>query len=109
MKVAIIGSRTVEIHNLEDYLPDEVDTIISGGAIGIDRCAARYAREHNIRLIEFLPDYTAYGRSAPIRRNIEIIDAADMVIAFWDGKSRGTKFVIDRCKKINKPIRVEYV
>ena len=34
------------------------------------------------------------------------LEDADMVLAFWDGKSRGTKFVIDNCKKINKPIRI---
>ena len=39
-------------------------------------------------------------------RDLEIIDNADFVLAFWDGKSRGTKFVIDNCRKINKPIRV---
>ena len=109
MKVAIVGSRTLEINNLEDYLPEGVDTIVSGGAIGMDRCAARYAREHGIKLIEILPDYKSFGKGAPLKRNILIIEAADLVIAFWDGKSRGTKFVIEHCKKINKPIRVEYI
>lgn len=109
MKVAIVGSRTREIFNLEDYLPEGVDTIISGGAVGMDRCAARYAHKHGIRLIEILPDYKSYGRAAPIKRNVEIIEAADLVIAFWDGKSKGTEFVIKHCKKINKPIRVELI
>jgi hypothetical protein len=53
-----------------------------------------------------LPDYKRYGKGAPLKRNLEIIEYADRVIAFWDGKSRGTKFVIDQCEKINKPVEV---
>lgn len=55
---------------------------------------------------KFLPDYEKYGRSAPLKRNINIIEYADLVLAFWDGKNRGTKFVIDNCKKMGIPIRV---
>lgn len=62
--------------------------------------------KNNIRYTEFLPEYKIHGRYAPLKRNLEIIDNADFVLAFWDGKSRGTKFVIDNCRKINKPIRV---
>ena len=47
----------------------------------------------------FLPEYSRYGRSAPLKRNLLIIDYSDLVIAFWDGKSRGTKYVIDHCEK----------
>jgi len=46
-----------------------------------------------------LPKYEKFDRSAPLKRNIEIIEYGDLVLAFWDGKSRGTKFVIDSCKK----------
>ena len=109
MTVAVIGSRDRCIDCFEDYLPDGVDTIISGGARGIDSCAASYARANGLRLIEFLPDYDAFGRSAPLKRNIQIVDAADFVLAFWDGTSRGTKYVIDYCKRINKPFRIEYI
>lgn len=55
---------------------------------------------------EFLPEYEKYGRRAPLVRNDLIIDYADAVIAFWDGKSKGTKYVIDRCKKVNKDIKI---
>ena len=47
----------------------------------------------------FLPEYSRYGRGAPLKRNPQIIEYADVVIAFWDGKSKGTKYVIDNCKK----------
>ena len=58
------------------------------------------------KLTEFMPDYKRYGRGAPMKRNLEIIAYADFVLAFWDGKSRGTKYVIDNCKKQGVPIKV---
>lgn len=106
MKLAIIGSRSLTINNLEDYIPQNTVEIISGGAKGIDNCAKMFALKHSLKYTEFLPNYNLYGKAAPLRRNLEIISYADMVLAFWDGKSRGTKFVIDNCKKINKPIRI---
>ena len=106
MKLAIIGSRSLTINNLEDYIPENTVEIISGGAKGIDSCAKMFALKNSLKYTEFLPKYNLYGRAAPLRRNLEIISYADMVLAFWDGKSRGTKFVIDNCKKINKPIRI---
>lgn len=106
MRVAVIGSRGLSIENLEDYLPENVSEIVSGGARGVDTSARRFAQTHGIKLTEFLPDYEKYGRSAPLKRNITIIENADMVLAFWDGKSRGTKFVIDNCKKRNIPVIV---
>lgn len=106
MKVTIIGSRNLGVIGLENFLPENVTEIISGGARGVDTCAREYAQAHNIQLTEFLPDYTRYGRGAPLKRNLEIIAYADVVLAFWDGKSRGTKYVIDNCKKQGVPIRV---
>ncbi len=106
MKIAIIGSRKLEVSNLEKYLPDNVTEIVSGGAKGIDTCAKRFAVEKGIKLTEFLPEYEKYGRGAPLKRNLQIIDYSDLVIAFWDGNSRGTKYVIDNCKRINKPIKI---
>ena len=106
MKVAVIGSRNIEPENLGDYLPKEVSEIVSGGAKGVDSKARDYAVEHNIKLTEFLPEYNKYKRGAPLKRNIQICEYADRVLAFWDGKSRGTKFVIDYCKNNNIPIEI---
>lgn len=106
MKLAVIGSRNLTV-NLADYLSGmEIDELVSGGARGIDRCVRRYAEERKIPLREFLPDYNRYGKVAPLRRNIEIVEYADAVVAFWDGSSRGTKFVIDACRERSKPIRI---
>ena len=106
MKIAIIGSRNLTVNDLQNYLPANVTEIVSGGAKGIDTCAGEYALAHGIKLTEFLPDYDKYGRSAPLKRNLQIIEYADEVIAFWDGSSRGTKYVIDNCRKLNKKITV---
>ena len=109
MKIAVIGSRKLIVNNLEDYIPAECDEIVSGGAIGIDRCAAAYARQNGIKLTEFMPEYELYGRFAPIKRNYTIVDYADRVIAFWDGESRGTLSVINYCKKTDKECRIVFL
>lgn len=106
MKIAIVGSRNLMLINLEQYLPEDVTEIVSGGAQGIDTCAREYARDNGMKLTEFFPNYSKYGRRAPLVRNDLIIEYSDMVIAFWDGKSRGTKYVIESCKKENKRITV---
>ncbi len=106
MKLAIIGSRGLTVKNLEKYLPSDVTEIVSGGAKGIDTCAMEYALTQGIKLTEILPAYKKYGRSAPLKRNLLIIDYADEVLAFWDGRSRGTKYVIDQCRMKMKKVTV---
>ncbi len=106
MKVAVIGSRGLSVNNLEKYLPEGTTEIVSGGARGVDTSAREYAISHAIKLTEFLPEYDKFGRGAPLRRNITIIEYADLVLAFWDGQSHGTKFMIDNCRKRNIPVRV---
>ena len=106
MKIAIIGSRGLNVANIGSYLPKNVSEIVSGGARGVDMAARSYALSHGLKLTEFLPQYERYGRAAPIRRNVQIVDYADFVIAFWDGASRGTKFVIEYCNHISKKHQV---
>ena len=106
MRVAIVGSRNLKVDQLDRYLPTETTEIVSGGARGIDTCARQWANRHSIKLTEFVPEYEKYGRSAPLRRNITIIQNADLVLAFWDQKSRGTKFVIDKCKELGVPVKI---
>ena len=106
MKLAVIGSRNLVIENLEDYISDKVTEIVSGGAKGIDCCAAEFAEKRGLKLTEFLPEYQRYGRAAPIKRNEQIVDYADEVLAFWDGSSKGTFWVIKYCEKTNTPFRI---
>ena len=109
MKVAVVGSRNLYISDLERYLPEATEEIVSGGAKGVDSCAAAYAVDNGLKLTVIRPDYEKYGRSAPIKRNVQIIEYADLVIAFWDGQSRGTKFVIDYCEKTGRDVEVHYM
>lgn len=102
MKVAIVGSRDIVVRNLGEYIPKETTEIISGGAKGVDTSAKRFAQEQGIKYTEFLPQYEKYGKAAPLKRNDLIIEYSDMVIVFGDGNSKGTKYVIDKCKKQNK-------
>lgn len=83
MRVAVIGSRGLWVDNLEKYLPKETTEIISGGARGVDTAAREYALQHGLKLTEYLPEYKIYGRCAPLKRNIAIIESADLVLAFW--------------------------
>lgn len=106
MKIAVVGSRNLVVNDLGKYLPNNVTEIVSGGAKGIDTCAREYAIAKGLKLTEFLPEYSRYGRGAPLKRNLQIINYADCVLAFWNGQSRGTKFVIEHCKAQGKPVRI---
>ena len=103
MKIAIVGSRSITAAIPENCIPENTTEIFSGGAIGIDTSARNFAREHHIFLTDILPEYDLYGRSAPLIRNDLIISLADKVIIFWDGKSRGTNYIVKKCKQTNKP------
>lgn len=106
IKTAIIGSRGLTVNDLGKYLPPDTTEIVSGGAKGVDKCAERYAAENGIPIKVFKPKYELYKKAAPLKRNIEIIEYCDCVVAFWDGKSRGTKYVIDECENRKKILTV---
>lgn len=106
MKLAIIGSRGLNKVDLDRYVSKEIDEIVSGGAVGVDRCAAEYAKRRSLKLTEFLPQYERYGRAAPIVRNKEIVDYADKVIALWNGSSKGTLSVIKYAQKTGKACEI---
>lgn len=107
MKLAIIGSRNcppIDILSQLKYIPD---TIISGGAKGADTYAREFAKKYNLKLIEFLPEYDKYPpKVAPLVRNKLIVENCDCILAFWDGKSRGTKYTLDYARQLGKPIKV---
>ena len=76
----------------------EPDLIIEGGASGVDRIAGEYARDHNISLKIFKADWNKYGRAAGPIRNEEMAKHGTHLLAFWDGKSRGTKNMIETAR-----------
>lgn len=102
MKVAVIGSRSIEYDKLQmkayellcENIPANCTEIVSGGAMGVDRLAEIYARKNNIPIKVFLPDYDKYGKRAPKIRNDQIVEYADYVIAFWDTVSTGTAHTV---------------
>ena len=104
MKLLIAGSRSITNFDLSPYIPKNVDTIISGGAEGIDALAEQYAKEHKISRTVILPKYNLYGKAAPIKRNCEMVDMADAVLVVWDGKSKGTLSTINYAKKQSKQL-----
>ena len=106
MKIAIVGSRSLNLELPENLIGTDIKQIISGGAKGIDRCARAYAKQHRIQILEILPEYDLYGRYAPLKRNDWILELSDMVLIFWDGKSRGSNYMIENCRKLCKPMKL---
>lgn len=103
MKLLIVGSRSIEEFDLSPYIGTEVDTIISGGAGGIDTLAEQYADRHHLSKYIIRPRYDLYQRAAPIMRNEQMVDMADAVLIIWDGTSKGTQATLKYAQKTNKP------
>lgn len=79
-------------------------TVISGAARGADRLGEVWAAEFKVPCERFPADWDRYGKSAGYRRNEQMADNAEALIALWDGESRGTKHMIDIAKR--KGLRV---
>lgn len=111
MKVAIVGSRNYRdldaVIRYVDSLPDGTQ-IISGGARGVDRTAERAARSNpNLPWpIIFAADWQRFGKRAGLERNKTIVAAADRVVAFWDGESRGTAHTVSLARATGKPVEI---
>jgi hypothetical protein len=105
MKVAVVGGRDFTD---KERLYRELDsalalwgdfTLISGGARGADRLAEAWAIERGIPTDIILPAYRGQGDwQAPLIRNRIIADRCDRMIAYWDGKSRGTRDAIGKAR-----------
>lgn len=75
------------------------DIIISGHASGADHIGELYAEKHELECELYPADWKTYGRAAGPIRNEQMAKVADKLIAFWDGKSRGTRSMINLAKK----------
>jgi hypothetical protein len=106
VKVGVIGSRSVTAFDFGRIGLEKGDTVVTGGAKGVDALAGDWAWRNGYDVDVRLPDYRRYGRAAPHVRNDEIIRASDRLVAVWDGQSRGTRSVIEKCRKNGKEVTV---
>ncbi len=108
--IGVIGSRSFDNYSLLNNiindaiskLEDSNITIVSGGAKGADKLGHKFAINNNLKYIEYKPDWDKHGKSAGFIRNKLIVDKSDMVIAFWDGSSKGTYHSMTLTKQLNK-------
>jgi len=116
MKLIIAGSRTLQAdpHRIETYIDDvgfteNVRKVVSGGARGIDTCGEAWAKYWGIDVVRFPADWKTYGKEAGVIRNEEMGDYADGLLAIWDGKSPGTKHMIDYMHKLGKRVWIKEI
>jgi predicted Rossmann fold nucleotide-binding protein DprA/Smf involved in DNA uptake len=115
MKLAVVGGREfknyLELAGYIDYIRETryIDTIISGGARGADRLAKRYAKKNHLIYQEYPADWNGpLKKGAGLARNTTVARSCDLMAAFWDGKSSGTKDVIEKAEKEGKEIYVYF-
>lgn len=87
-------------------LADKSVSIVSGMANGADKLGWQFAKANGVQCYEFPADWEKYGKWAGYKRNEDMAKFSDGLLAFWDGKSRGTKHMIDYMKGLGKPVFV---
>ena len=113
-KVIIAGSRDITNYHAvcaavaKSGFREIISEIVSGHARGVDQLGEKFAKEHKIPMRIFPADWDTYGKSAGHRRNREMGDYADILIALWDGKSRGTKGMIDYMYSLDKRVYIHH-
>ena len=110
MKVGIVGSREFKNYELfsdimKQYLSD-ISWVVSGGAPGADSLAEKWAKENKKMLTIYPADCLNLGKRAGYVRNTDIVKNSDMIIAFWDGNSKGTKHTIGLAQKMGKECKI---
>ena len=109
-KIIVAGSRTFNDYDLlckrlDFFLCNCKPTIVCGEAKGADTLGRKYAEEHNIPIISCPADWSK-GKGAGYLRNVDMANIADAAVCFWDGKSKGTKHMIEVMKDFGKPVKV---
>ena len=115
MKTIIAGCRDFTDYNLlkskvDYYRKDNAITeVVCGGATGADALGENYAVQNGIPVKGFPADWNKHGKAAGPIRNRQMAEYADCLIAVWDGKSRGTKNMIDEMNKLMKPVYLIWI
>lgn len=111
-KWIVAGSRTFQNYPLVckelDKIREQIGEVVCGEARGADTLGRTYAYDNDIKIKLFPADWERYGKSAGFVRNDEMAAYADKAIIFWDGKSVGSKDMIDKMEKLGKEVRVIY-
>lgn len=109
-KIIIAGSRTFSDYARLKLVLDakEPFELISGGARGADRLGERYAEEKRYPCRIFPANWGLYGKKAGYLRNEKMARYADVLVAFWDGESKGTKHMIDLANQYGLEVQIEY-
>lgn len=111
-RVIIAGGRDLNDYDLLCTKCDRIvlrrkpTAIICGEARGADLLGKQYAHQHRIEVLSFPAEWNIYGSRAGYLRNEEMADHADALVAFWDGKSKGTKHMIQTAEKRGLLMRV---
>lgn len=111
MKLIVAGGRDLNdeemvwgiLDQLASQIDREIEEVVCGGASGADALGKRWAEFNNISVGMFPADWDTHGKAAGYRRNVDMANHADVLYAFWDGSSKGTKHMIDIMKKKQKP------
>ena len=110
MKVIIAGSREGFVaRNVFEAIEESkfnITEIVSGTAQGVDKDGEYYGYCNNIPIKRFPADWDKYKKSAGVIRNKQMAEYADALIAVWDGKSPGTKNMIETMQSLNKPVYI---
>lgn len=127
MRIGIVGSRS--FHNYESFCVTmkevesqfKISCVVSGGAVGADKLASVYAYNHNIPILEIVPDWQdmsepcirkvnrrgePYNALAGIKRNTQIVEQSDVIVAFWDLTSKGTRDTLKKARDAGKEVIV---
>lgn len=112
-RIIVAGGRDFNNYSLLesklDYYLSNLESfeIVSGGANGADRLGEKYAISKGLKLVMFPADWSL-GKQAGYLRNKEMAEYSTHLIAFWDGKSKGTKHMINLAKENNLKVKVVY-
>lgn len=113
MKIIIAGGRDIDNWEIVAKAIKEsnfdIIEVVSGGARGVDRLGEGFAKLAKLSLKVFSADWNKQGKAAGFIRNRQMAEYADGLIAVWDGKSRGTKNMIDEMKRLGKPVFIKSV